>query len=272
MPLFMDRHDVPGATAKDVADAHVSDLEASGKHGVQFLSYWFDAENGGVFCFANAPGHENLEAVHRESHGLIPNEIITVDESDVLRFLGRIHDPEDHTKLTSPFRTILFTDLVNSTALLQSVGETEFMALLGEHDLIVRRAIVNWRGREVKHTGDGIMAVFDDVASSLACALEVRGKFAGRRTDGAGRDLEVRIGMAAGRPVDRHDDIYGSAVVLASRLCDAAEDGTIYTSDEVYDRGAPAGYRFREVGPLPLKGFPDPVPAFVLVDEAETEV
>lgn len=267
MPLFMDRHDVPGATAKDVADAHVRDLETSRKYGVQFLSYWFDAESGGVFCFADAPSGETLEALHQESHGLIPNEIIGVDESDVLRFLGRIHEPEDDTKLASPFRTVLFTDLVNSTALLEAVGESEFMALLGEHDMIVRRAIMNWRGREVKHTGDGIMAVFDEVDSSLGCALEVRDRFVARRAEETVHDLEVRVGMASGRPVDHHDDIYGSAVVLASRLCDAADAGTVFTSDQVQAHGTSAGYVFRTVGPLPLKGFSKPTPTFELVEE-----
>jgi len=265
MPLYMDRHDVPGATAKDVADAHVSDLDTAGKHDVQFLSYWFDAESGGVFCFASAPSKDNLEAVHRESHGLIANEIIGVAEGDVFRFLGRIHDPEDPSQLTSPFRTILFTDLEGSTAILESVGETEFLALLSEHDLIIRRALVSWKGREVKHTGDGIMAAFDDVTSSLGCALEIRDRFEARTTEGATPELKVRIGMASGRPVDRDDDIYGQAVVLASRICDVADAGHILTSDEVRSNGADAGYSFQEAGDRPLKGFADPVSVYELL-------
>jgi class 3 adenylate cyclase len=264
MPLFMDRHDVPGATAKDVADAHMSDLEASTKHGVQFLSYWFDADRGGVYCFANAPSKDELQAVHQESHGLIANEIIGVAEDEVLRFLGRIHDPVDHNEVTSPFRIILFTDLEGSTSILQSVGETEFMALLSEHDLIIRRALVTWRGREVKHTGDGIMASFDDVASSLGCALEVRDKFRARTADGGTPELRVRIGMAAGRPVDRNDDIYGSTVVLASRICDAADGGQILTSDDVHGPGVESGHSFLELGSRALKGFTDPVALYEL--------
>jgi class 3 adenylate cyclase len=262
MPLFMDRHDVPGATAKDVAEAHVSDLEMATKYGVQFLSYWFDADGGGVFCFARAPNEDTLEAVHRESHGLIPNEIISVSESDVLRFLGRIHDPEDHTQLTSPFRTILFTDLEGSTALLEAVGETAFLALLSEHDLIVRRALLTWRGREVKHTGDGIMAAFDGVAAALDCAIEIRERFAARSTPQDESALRVRIGMAAGRPVDRNDDIYGESVVLASRICDTADAGSVFTSDVVQAMGSEQGFRFRDVGRVPLKGFSAPVPVF----------
>ena len=71
------------------------------------------------------------------------------------------------TPEVNPFRTIMFTDLQGSTSILQSVGQAAFMVLLTEHDLIIRRALVASRGREVKHTGDGIMASFDDVASAL---------------------------------------------------------------------------------------------------------
>jgi class 3 adenylate cyclase len=270
MPLFMDRHDVPGATAKDAADAHVSDLEMSGKHCVEFLAYWFDAEAGGVFCFAKAPARENLEAVHRESHGLVPNEIISVAEDDVFRFLGRIHDPTHYTEVTSPVRTILFTDLQGSTALLQQVGEPEFLTLLGEHDTIIRRAVFNRHGREVKHTGDGIMAAFDDAGNALHCAVDIQRGFTERFPDGSRPLLRVRIGLASGKPVDRNDDIYGAAVVLASRICDAAQGGQILASDAVR-QAADGDFRFRSRGARPLKGFPDPVPVWeVLAGPAES--
>jgi len=270
MPLFMDRHDVPGATAKDAAEAHVRDLEMSGKHSVEFLSYWFDAEAGGVFCFAKAPARENLVAVHRESHGLVPNEIIGVAEDDVFRFLGRIHDPADYTEVTSPVRTIMFTDLQGSTALLQQVGEPEFLGLLGEHDTIIRRATFNCHGREVKHTGDGIMAAFDDAMNAVTCAVDIQRGFGERFPDGSRPMLRVRIGLASGKPVDRNDDIYGSAVVLASRICDAAQGGQILVSDAVRQT-ADGRFPIRPMGARPLKGFSAPVPVFeVLTDPAET--
>ncbi len=97
-------------------------MELSDEYDVEFLSYWFDESVGGVFCFARAPGIENLRAVHEASHGLIPNEIISVSEDDMLRFLGGIHDPADASEVTSPTRTIVFTDLVESTALLSAHG------------------------------------------------------------------------------------------------------------------------------------------------------
>src|SRR2546430_1496798 len=91
----MDRHDLPVATAEQVAQAHRSDLGLEAKYGVQFLSYWFDADNGEAFCLARARRTEDMQAVHRESHGLIANEVIGVSEDNVLRFLGKIADPVD---------------------------------------------------------------------------------------------------------------------------------------------------------------------------------
>ena len=81
MPLFMDRHDVPGVTGEQVAQAHTADIAMENKFGVQFLAYWFDADQGEAFCLAKAPRAEMLTAVHQESHGLIPNEIISVSEN-----------------------------------------------------------------------------------------------------------------------------------------------------------------------------------------------
>ena len=264
MPLYMDRHDTPGATAQEIAQAHASDLEVSAKHGVQFLSYWFDEENGNVFCLAKASGPEDLTAVHQESHGLLPNEIISVSEDDVLRFLGGIHEPVDNTELKNPFRTILFTDLEGSTSLLQEVGESSFMVLLTEHDLIIRRALVATRGREVKHTGDGIMAAFDDVARALECSMAIQDGFDARTSAGGTPELRVRIGMAAGEPVHHNDDIFGSAVNLASRICDAAGAGHILVSDSVHDLGVEQGFSFDDADERVLKGFSGPTRVFEL--------
>jgi len=269
MPLFMDRHDVPGAKAEDVAQAHLSDLELAGKHDVQFLSYWFDADNGSVFCFAKAPARENLENVHRESHGLVPNEIIAVSEDAVLRFLGKVHDPVDHTELTSPFRTILFTDLEGSTKLADELDPSAFITLLTEHDVIIRRSLVASRGREVKHTGDGIMASFDDVENALDCALAIQAGFSARIEQGGTPECRVRIGIAAGEPVDHNDDLFGSTVNLASRICNEADPGHILVSELVHELGMEQGFGFTEVDQRELKGFSKPVSIFELLGRRE---
>jgi class 3 adenylate cyclase len=265
LPLFMDRHDLPGVTAEQVARAHVAALARLAQFGVQFLAYWFDADHGEAFCLANAPTAESLTAVHRATHGLIPNEIISVSEDNVLRLLGRISATTSAGEAGNPFRTIVFTDLRGSTAILEAVGEAAFLALLAEHDLIIRRALVAAHGREVKHTGDGIMAAFDDVASALDCSLAIQAGFAARRSLGGTPELRVRIGVAAGEPVDRNDDLFGTTVTLASRICDAADGGQILTSDVVHDLGAGRGFVFDGGRELSLKGFAGAVRVFELV-------
>ncbi len=81
MPLFMDTHEkVDGLTAEAVAGAHQRDLEVQGKHGVNYLKYWFNEPDGRVYCLVDAPTKDAAIAVHREAHGLVPDEIVEVKE------------------------------------------------------------------------------------------------------------------------------------------------------------------------------------------------
>ena len=83
MPLYMDiHHQVDGLTPEGVADAHRRDLEVQAKYGVNYLKYWFNEDSGKVFCLAEAPTKEAFEAVHREAHGLVADEIIEVAEGE----------------------------------------------------------------------------------------------------------------------------------------------------------------------------------------------
>jgi hypothetical protein len=79
MPLFMDIHrHMDGATPEALANAHQKDLAVQGKHGVEYLNYWFNDQEGTVFCLCRAPSREAAEAVHREAHGGVADEIIEV--------------------------------------------------------------------------------------------------------------------------------------------------------------------------------------------------
>ncbi len=262
MPLYMDRHEVPGATAQDVAEAHMSDLEEASKFDVEFFSYWFDANDGAVFCFAKAPSEDSMVSVHEASHGLVPARIIEVNESDVVSFLGRVHDPVDASEITSPFRTIAFTDIVGSTELLDRKGQAEFMVLLTEHDLMVRKALMSWEGQEVKHTGDGFMVSFGDVGKALGWALELRSAF------DAHEDLSIRLGMDAGEPVDQYDDIFGAVVTMASRICASTGPGKVRVSDVVHELGVERAFTFSEGEPETLKGFSEPTTLYELLGSA----
>jgi hypothetical protein len=81
MPLYMDIHsDVDELTADAAAEAHRRDLEVQGKHGVEYLRYWYNQEERIVFCLCRAPSAEAADTVHREAHGLVADEIIQVTE------------------------------------------------------------------------------------------------------------------------------------------------------------------------------------------------
>ncbi len=81
MPLYLDVHNMKGSvSAKDVADAHVKDLQEQAKHGVKYLRYWVDEKEGKIFCLVEAPNKEAAHTVHREAHGLVADEIYEVKE------------------------------------------------------------------------------------------------------------------------------------------------------------------------------------------------
>jgi hypothetical protein len=83
MPLYMDIHKrIEGLTAEAVTGAHEKDLEIQQKYGVKYLKYWFNEADGTVFCLCEAPSKEAAEAVHREAHGLVADEIAEVKEGE----------------------------------------------------------------------------------------------------------------------------------------------------------------------------------------------
>jgi hypothetical protein len=81
MPLYLDVHNLAGTVAaKDVADAHLKDLQEQKKHGVKYLRYWVDESAGKIFCLVEAPSKEAAHTVHRNAHGLVADEIYEVKE------------------------------------------------------------------------------------------------------------------------------------------------------------------------------------------------
>ena len=228
VPMFIDRHDAPGVTPEELANAHRLDVAIQDKHGVHYHTYWFDPDNGSVFCLAEGPSKQAIETVHRESHGLLASTILELDESAPLNnFFGSVPSHPVGTAYTAPaLRAIVFTDVCGSVAQTQQLGDDGHMQLLGEHNAIVRSELDKYDGREVKHTGDGIMAAFTSVVSAVAFAVEVQRRVHERNSK-AIVPFEVSIGISAGEPVtDDHDDLFGAAVQLAARLCAAASPAT----------------------------------------------
>lgn len=264
MPIFLDRHEMVEASAEEVAKFHLKDLAIQDQYGVKFLTYWYDADRRTTFCLLDAPDKATADEVHAKAHGHVANEMIAVDLSAVEAFLGRIQDPPSAPSVPiddSAFRAILFTDMVGSTEMTVQLGDIMAVELLRAHDAIVRRSLERHGGREVKHLGDGIMASFDDVPASAACAISIQEGFTSYNKASKTQIL-VRIGVHAGDPVEESDDLFGSAVQMAARICDAAGPGAILVSREVRDACADGGPVFDPAGTELLKGFSEPVQLF----------
>jgi class 3 adenylate cyclase len=262
VPFYMDRHEFSGLTAAEAAAAHIKDIEIQGQFGVRFLTYWFDEERQTAFCLAEAPNADALEAVHRASHGFMAFQIIEVNAEMVARFMGGIVEhPPGEPYVDTAFRTILFTDIEESTTLTQQLGDARAMELLRTHDEVVRRALERHHGSEVKHTGDGMMAAFPSVVGAIDSAVDMQRHLA-EAGSGGGPLLRVRIGMAAGEPVTERNDLFGATVQLAARLCARAEPGSILVAGAVHDLALGKGYAFRSRGKLRLKGFESPMQAY----------
>ena len=188
---------------EDIAKAHAKDMETQRKYGVEYSKYWVNESGKKLFCLCHAPNAEAAECVHREAHGMMAEKIIEIQPEVAEGFLGGT-ETNDAGAVVLPggadtrdpgIRTVLFTDVVNSTTLTQSLGDEAALALLGVHDAIVRDALSALGGREIKHTGDGIMASFDNVANSVHAAADIQRRFAAYNAD-ASETLSARSGLA----------------------------------------------------------------------------
>lgn len=265
MPLYMDRHEgVANLTPQDIAEAHMKDIEVQGKYGVRYITYWFNEGEDTGFCLVDAPSKERAEAVHRESHGLVGIDIIEVNQRVVEEFLGNIAetpaaiDPST-TVLQSGLRTILFTDMESSTAITQRLGDAGAMEIIRRHDTVIRDALKAHSGREVKHTGDGIMASFGSATGALNCAIAVQRAFAARNEQNPDTPIRVRIGLTAGEPVLENQDLFGASVQLAGRICDCAKPSEILVANVLRELCIGKGFLFADSGEVELRGFEDPV-------------
>ena len=160
-------------------------------------------------------------------------------------------------------RTILFTDLVSSTTITTRFGDDAGQDLVHTHNAIVRDALRNHGGDEVKHTGDGIMASFTSASLAAECAIHIQQAVAAHNTDRSG-NVGVRIGMNAGEPIADEDDLFGAAVQLARRVCDAAAPDEILATNVVRELCLGKGLTFEPRGASDLKGFDEPVSLYAV--------
>jgi class 3 adenylate cyclase len=191
------------------------------------------------------------------------SHVMGIEPSQPLRLAFLRHGLEAAADVAGPapsgMVTILFTDMEGSTSLTQRLGDAAAQALLRAHNALIRQALNAHGGSEIKHTGDGIMASFATASKALDCAVAIQRAFAARNEEHPDEALRVRVGLNAGEPVAEDQDLFGTAVQLAARVCAQAEAGQILVSNVVRELAAGKGFLFSDTGDATLRGFEDPV-------------
>jgi class 3 adenylate cyclase len=267
MPDYIDRHSVPkGTSLHDILHIHEQDLAVESKHRCKCRTFWLDEERGFVNCLIQAPNQDSVIAMHGEAHGDLPNEIMEVAPEMVLAFLGRLDDLPDvpaHSRdHSTAFRTVMFTDLKDSTAMTNRLGDVKAMEILRLHDRMIKTAVDAYHGREVKHTGDGLMLSFCHAPDAVGCAMAIQRAFAQYNAAKPEVELRLRIGLSAGEPVAAGHDLFGCTVQKASRLCSYAQPDQTLADSTVYELCPSWHSSLESIGEVNLKGFEETLQAF----------
>jgi len=159
---------------------------------------------------------------------------------------------------------VMFTDIVGSTNMTQTHGDAAAQEVVRRHNRIVRAALTSYNGREVKHTGDGIMASFANVASAVEAGIFIQRKVAAENAN-AKIPLGLKIGINAGEPIVEDDDLFGTTVQLSARICDKASNYQILVSETVKGICQGKSLSFVARGTREMKGFKEPIPLYEAV-------
>lgn len=168
--------------------------------------------------------------------------------SEIERFVRAVGEVE--AEFDRVLATVLFTDIVDSTAQSAAMGDRAWTEIRGQHDQIVRANLGRFRGREIKAMGDGFLATFDGPARGVRCAEAIA---AGVRPLG----IEIRAGLHTGEVAFEGDDVAGLGVAIGARVGAKAGASEVLVSQTVKDLVAGSGLTFEDAGEHELKGVPD---------------
>lgn len=154
--------------------------------------------------------------------------------------------------------TVLFTDIVDSTSIVQQLGDEGSRALFRDHDCLLRAAVEQHAGVEVKHQGDGLMVAFSSARSATLCAIDMQRAIDGHNAEHGEHVLRVRIGLHTGEVIAEEQDYFGETVIVASRIKDVALGGQILASGLTKALVRENGARFTDQGERQLKGLREP--------------
>jgi class 3 adenylate cyclase len=154
---------------------------------------------------------------------------------------------------------MMVTDIVDSTALAERLGDRRWIDVLGAHNALVREQVANHGGTEVKAQGDGFLVVFSSARRAILAAVDVQRALAGYRADHPDTPVALRIGLHTGEIVDVDGDVFGQNVVVAARLAGQADAGEIVVSALTRDLTVSGGdLTFGPAAEVELKGLSQP--------------
>lgn len=198
-------------------------------------------------------GRNNMEAV-------LAGAEIAADQ--IGQMFEAWNKPQPASPASNRIITVLFTDMVGSTDLTQARGDHAAQDVVRRHNSIVRTALAEYAGKEIKHTGDGIMASFASSSNAIEAAIVIQRACAAHNDTNSDLPLHLRIGLNAGEPIEEEDDLFGTTVQLSARVCANAETDAILCTNVVRELAAGRELTFVSKGVQSLKGFKDPVPLY----------
>jgi len=255
-----------GQTVARYIEANLHSDESTRLGQIQARTLVVHSEEDSFYPFAEA----QLMAARIPNAGLLPvkgnSSITSLGDSmemvadAIIKFLDEDPDTRrlsvEKTDIpSSGLRTVLFTDLVGHTEMMQRLGDEKGRDVLREHERITRGVLKANGGTEVKTMGDGFMASFGSVTKAVECAVALQRAFADRE----GEPLNVRVGLNAGEPIEEDGDLFGATVILASRIAAKAEGGEILVADTVRGLCSGKGFLFADRGEFVAKGIEEPV-------------
>jgi len=160
--------------------------------------------------------------------------------------------------------TVLFTDIAGSTNMTQTLGDAVAQQIVRAHNRLVRDALSKFSGKEIKHTGDGIMASFTTTSNGVEAAADMQMATIKHNEVNPDLPLGLKIGLNAGEPIEEDDDLFGTTVQLAARIVDKARAGEVFLSETVYGICSGKSYRFASRGAFDFKGFDSKITIYEL--------
>ncbi|PKR47749.1 adenylate/guanylate cyclase domain-containing protein [Thalassospira marina] len=252
-----DKNALPREQGRDILKDCVSALGANGKMSDTFCN--------SLEQYLLEPKYSDMYGAGRDSmlSYMKDEKSLSVSVARALNIWSEkpAADPKQAGK---KLHALMFTDIVNSTQLTQELGDIGAQQMVHAHNRIVRTALINNYGKEVKHMGDGIMAVFPSSNSAVEGALEIQRQMAQHNARGE-MEFHVRIGINAGEAITEENDLFGAVVQLAARVCAAASGDEILVSPTVKETYAGKRAKFKSLGTRQMKGFSAPVEIFAAI-------